>query len=1236
MQDALPRSAGFRTYHSWLSALLFSSALSLSSGAGCRESGFPDEPVCGDGTLDPGEMCDDGNTASGDGCESDCTLPTEDVFCKALDPLPDGVCEVSTGNGSRLLVGDVLAPGGILRGGEVLVDDTGLITCVGCDCASQDADATKIVCPSGVISPGLINSHDHITYTQNDPYTDTGERYEHRHDWRRGLNGHTEISSTGSATAEQIRWGELRFLIGGATSTVGSGSASGFLRNLDRAAQEGLGQTEVHYETFPLGDANGTQLAAGCSYPGIDQPADIVADDAYYPHISEGIDAFARNEFACVSGTTDGGSDLLEPKSAFIHSIGLLPSDYALMSGRGTSLIWSPRSNITLYGDTAVVTAAARLGVRIALGTDWMPTGSMNLQRELACADTLSRDYYGGFFSDRDLWRMVTLHGAQAAAVDDAVGALNPGLVADIAIFNGAEHPDYRAVIDAKAGDVALVLRGGTPLYGDDAVIAALSAGTCDSLDVCGTAKRVCAMDDIGQSLDELQAAVGNQYPLFFCELPDNEPSCTPRRMISVNGSSVYAGERTAEDSDGDGMANDADNCPEVFNPVRPVDNGAQADFDADGQGDACDVCPLDADTEDCLPFYDSDLDSDGVANDMDNCPRHGNPDQVDMDDDGKGDACDGCPMVANPGALACPVSIYDIKQGVAAGVVGVESALVTGCVEGTGYFVQVVPGDEAYLGAEYSGVYVYDPAVVCGTSLSVGDRVTLNPATVNNFFGQIQLTSAAVEVLSSGDPMPTPVAVASMDAAGAVATPLEAVLVRVDNVLVTEVEPAPGPGDSSPTYEFVVDDALRVDDLLYRSEPLPVVGSAYTSITGILAYRNGNSKLEPRDAADLVAGPPVLTGLAPATAYVREGAVAAPTIPVPLAVTLSSAVETDTFVSISSSDPASLVVVGGGVTVPVGANSAVVLVDALQPSPSVTLTATLDTQTRVADVRVVGAAEVPQVAAIDPAGAAVAPGGTVDLTVYLDIPATPVTGDSVSLTASPGVSGSVPASVTVAGDQISATFTFTANATEGAETITATLNGGMASASIDVTTGGGVIINEVNYDDPNLDTGEYIEILNVTGAPVDLGDLALVLVNGNNNSEYLRVSLAAASPLAPGEYLVIGTSTALMSVPPTAKTIAFANPDNNVQNGAPDGVAIVDLAAGTVVDALSYEGSITAGQINGVGVFDLVEGTATPAMDDNAMDGALIRDPNGTDTDDAASDWAFSTSKTPGEANVP
>jgi hypothetical protein len=75
----------------------------------------------------------------------------------------------------------------------------------------------------------------------------------------------------------------------------------------------------------------------------------------------------------------------------------------------------------------------------------------------------------------------------------------------------------------------------------------------------------------------------------------------------------------TPPDTDGDGAADDVDNCPEVA-------NADQADADGDGVGDACD-----------LP----DDDGDGASNGEDNCPEVANADQADSDGDGVGDACD-------------------------------------------------------------------------------------------------------------------------------------------------------------------------------------------------------------------------------------------------------------------------------------------------------------------------------------------------------------------------------------------------------------------------------------------------------------------------------------------------------------------------------------------------------------------------------------------------------------------
>jgi hypothetical protein len=202
------------------------------------------------------------------------------------------------------------------------------------------------------------------------------------------------------------------------------------------------------------------------------------------------------------------------------------------------------------------------------------------------------------------------------------------------------------------------------------------------------------------------------------------------------------------------------------------------------------------------------------------------------------------------------------------------------------------------------------------------GDRVNIASATVNDFFGQTQLGNpAGVMVVGVGEapPAPVPVTPEEVKTGGARAAALESVLVRVSNVTVASITPPPAGGDATPTNEFEVGAAtspgLRVNDLLYLTSPFPTVGEVFTSITGILELRNSNSKIEPRSAGDVVAGPPVLVSFSPPLSYAQEGTVAQPTFPTALTVALTRPAAMDTFVTIGSSDPSTVDVPGGGVT---------------------------------------------------------------------------------------------------------------------------------------------------------------------------------------------------------------------------------------------------------------------------------------------------------------------------------
>lgn len=521
-------------------------------------------------------------------------------------PLPAvaGVCAVTTGDAGLLLRGALVVPGDELENGHLLIDASGTIVCASCDCSASPgfATATRVDCPDGVIAPGLIDGVEFLNYAQNLPADWGLERYEHRHDWRLGQNGHTSISAAGGASAAQQRWGELRQLMGGATSIRGSTGQAGLLRNLDTtiAQTEGLASPIWSDDNFPFDDSAGERLDGSCAYSAL--PTAPV-DSPYWLTLAEGIDATARNEFVCASDAdgSAGGADVIA--GALINrGIALSASDVAEASAQGSTLVWSPRSNVSLYGRTAPITQLHRRGVPIALGTDWIVTGSSSMPRELACADLYNRRYLAGRLSDRELVDAATRVAAAAGEMDDEIGVLAPGREGDVAVFaRGGLKEVPRGVIRAVATRVALVLRGGKPLLGEDAALQNWPVATCDDapIDRCGDSIRLCLTGEIGQTYAQLETAAGAVYPAFQCDVPVNEPTCVPQRLAVSGGFPVHDGIPKATDFDGDGVANGSDLCPVIFDPPT-IAPDAQADADGDLAGDACDFCPTSASATGC------------------------------------------------------------------------------------------------------------------------------------------------------------------------------------------------------------------------------------------------------------------------------------------------------------------------------------------------------------------------------------------------------------------------------------------------------------------------------------------------------------------------------------------------------------------------------------------------------------------------------------------------------------
>src|SRR5690242_14388111 len=74
---------------------------------------------------------------------------------------------------------------------------------------------------------------------------------------------------------------------------------------------------------------------------------DWTVTHSFVVHLAEGVDNASRDEFATLKQ-----KGLLKPQTAIIHGTAFEASEFQEMAQVGAKLIWSPASNLTLYGKT--------------------------------------------------------------------------------------------------------------------------------------------------------------------------------------------------------------------------------------------------------------------------------------------------------------------------------------------------------------------------------------------------------------------------------------------------------------------------------------------------------------------------------------------------------------------------------------------------------------------------------------------------------------------------------------------------------------------------------------------------------------------------------------------------------------------------------------------------------------------------------------------------------------------
>jgi hypothetical protein len=390
------------------------------------------------------------------------------------------------------LKGTIVTPEQVIENGMVLIVGE-KIKEVGLNISMPHG--TLVVETGGVILPGFIDLHNHITWNLF-PRWRTYKEFGNRYDWQQlpgyGVALNTPHSALGKANlgCEMNRYAEVKAITEGETSLVGSlgpeKCIEGMARNLDFYSgfyEAGVpGKEKLRNEVFPLEKDNATVAK-------INNDLDKKELTAFVVHLSEGkpTDASAAREFKMFVAR-----GFLREGVSIIHGVALKAADLKAMGDNHVGLIWSPHSNIELYGGTADVATALCKKVKIALAPDWSPTGSSGMLEELTYATTWNAGQPDAIFSNKELVRMATQYPAELARLDDKIGTLAAGKYADMIVLKRKEMDAYDSIVHANPADVELVMIDGQPVYGNPGTMKKLLPH--EKLEVfrmCGTEKAI-------------------------------------------------------------------------------------------------------------------------------------------------------------------------------------------------------------------------------------------------------------------------------------------------------------------------------------------------------------------------------------------------------------------------------------------------------------------------------------------------------------------------------------------------------------------------------------------------------------------------------------------------------------------------------------------------------------------------------------------------------------------------
>jgi len=420
----------------------------------------------------------------------------------------------------------------VIRDGLLYIDKGAIIGVVAKgDPAPAGFEKAPVVDTKGTIFPGLIELHNHLSYNLLRLWA-VPKKYSNRGQWagipeyRSKISGPMKLlGGRPDLLAALVRYVECKCLLAGTTTSQGielfsNAGARRFYRGIVR---------NVEQTNDPNLPEAGTRIPDVDAKDGASFLARISQKKCYLLHLAEGLDTTARKHF--LSLQFKPGQWAIAPSLAGIHCAGMLKEDFEIMAAKGASMVWSPLSNMLLYGGTAPVADVLASGVRMGIGSDWSPSGSKSLLGELKVAHLYSANH-GGLLSDLQILELATVNAAAILGWHNHLGSLEVSKCADLLVLDGKTDDPYGALIHANEDSIHLVMINGVPRSATPALMQAF--GIKGETFAVGSAARVVNLAQTTEDPDVAPISLAlakKQLTKALGALPNLPPPVAKRAM---------------------------------------------------------------------------------------------------------------------------------------------------------------------------------------------------------------------------------------------------------------------------------------------------------------------------------------------------------------------------------------------------------------------------------------------------------------------------------------------------------------------------------------------------------------------------------------------------------------------------------------------------------------------------------------------------------------------------------